>query len=169
MTIKPEIQGLVVIPPNLLSRAINKVKARFDTIPESSSRQTFIYTLLWLTLLYPLIWLWRRLHPTGGAPYNVARSVYSLKFYPPLPSTFPGESLEAANDRLGGMYKIHPELPKPANLVPGPKGVHYLLGRKEGEWFREWEERIRMGTKMRYKGELQGGGEEDAGTGLDGY
>ena len=92
-----------------------------------------------------------------------------MKFYPPLPSTFPAESLEAASDRLGGMYKIHSELPKPAQLAYGPQGVHYLSGRKEGEWFREWEERIRQGVRMRYKGALAGGGEEDAGAGLDGY
>ena len=67
------------------------------------------------------------------------------------------------------MYKIHPEIPQPTTLAPGPKGVHYLLGRREGEWFREWEERIRMGARLRYKGKLEGGGEEEAGTGLDGY
>lgn len=133
------------------------------------TRQTFVYALLWMTLLYPFIWVWQRLHRLGGAPYDVARATYGLKYYPPLPSTFPNENLAEAQDRLGGMYKIHRDLPKPTQLVPGPKGIHYLLGRKEGEWFREWEERIRMGVRMRFRGELQGGGEEDAGTGLDGY
>lgn len=131
--------------------------------------QSFIYVLLWLTMIYPMIWLWQKLHTLGGATYNVAMASYALKFYPPLPSTFPGEDVESAKDRLGGMYKLHRELPKPTHLVYGPKGVHYLLGRKEGEWFREWEERIRMGVRMRFRGELEGGGEEEAGTGLDGY
>jgi hypothetical protein len=67
------------------------------------------------------------------------------------------------------LFKTHPEIPRGATLQPGPKGIYYLLGRREGEWFREWEERIRMGVRMRFVGELQGGGEEDAGTGLDGY
>lgn len=29
-----------------------------------------------------------------------------------------------------------------------------LLGRREGEWYREWEERIRMAVRMRFSGEL---------------
>lgn len=92
-----------------------------------------------------------------------------MKFYPRLPSTFPGETVALASERLPGMYKVHPELPKPAMLVPGPKGVHYLLGRKEGEWFREWEERIKMAARCRYVGEIEGGSTDEAGSGLDGY
>lgn len=93
----------------------------------------------------------------------------AMKFYPPLPATFPDETIQAAQERLPGLFKIHPEIPAGATLQPGPNGVHYLLGRKEGEWFREWEERIRMGVRMRYRGVLEGGDEEDAGVGLDGY
>jgi hypothetical protein len=80
----------------------------------------------------------------------------ALKYYPPLPSTFPGESVDRAQDRLPALYKLHPEMPPNPHLQPGPRGVHYLLGRKEGGWFREWEERIRMAVRMRYKGELVG-------------
>jgi hypothetical protein len=29
--------------------------------------------LLWLTLIYPCIWVWQRLHPRGGGPYSVAK------------------------------------------------------------------------------------------------
>ena len=50
-----------------------------------------------------------------------------MKYYPPLPSTFPSETLEAAQDRLGGMYKMHSELPKPAQLAYGPQGVQFPL------------------------------------------
>jgi hypothetical protein len=92
-----------------------------------------------------------------------------LKYYPPLPSTFAAESLEAAKERLPALYKIHPEIPKNPTLHRGPKGIHYLLGRKEGE-FREWEERIRMGVNMRFKGHLMGArvGETES-LDLDGY
>ena len=92
-----------------------------------------------------------------------------MKYYPPLPATFPDERVKEAQDRLPGLFKIHSEIPTGATLQKGPKGVHYLLGRKEGEWFREWEERIRMGVRMRYRGVLEGGGEGGAGVGLDGY
>jgi hypothetical protein len=93
----------------------------------------------------------------------------ALKSYHPLPSTFPSESLAQAQERLVGLYKTHPEIPKGVQLQNGTKGVYYVLGRKEGEWFREWEERIRMGVRMRYVGELGGGGVEESGSGLDGY
>ncbi|ORY29114.1 hypothetical protein BCR39DRAFT_532672 [Naematelia encephala] len=149
-------RAVIVRPANLLSRMLN---------------HTLIYALLWITLIYPIIWIWQRLHPRGGGPYNVASASYGMKYYPALPSTFPSETLEAAQNRLPGMYKIHPELPHPTRLQPGPKGIHYLLGRKEGEWFREWEDRIRMGVRMRYKGLLEGGGEgeDESGRQLDGY
>ncbi|KAE8542197.1 hypothetical protein D1P53_001682 [Cryptococcus gattii VGV] len=93
----------------------------------------------------------------------------ALKFYPPLPSTFPSEPISSASDRLPSLPKLHPELPPSPQLQYGPKGVHYLVGRKEGEWFREWEERIRMGVRMRYKGVLQGGTVEETRVELDGY
>jgi hypothetical protein len=75
-----------------------------------------------------------------------------------------------AKERLPGLYKLHPEIPKNPTLHRGPKGIHYLLGRKEGEFFREWEERIRMGVNMRFKGHLMGArvGERDS-LDLDGY
>lgn len=93
-----------------------------------------------------------------------------LKYYPPLPATFQSETIQAAQERLASLYKLHPEIPKNPTLAKGPKGVHYLLGRKEGEFFREWEERIRMGVNMRFKGELQGTrvGDRES-LDLDGY
>ena len=61
-------------------------------------------------------------------------------------------------------------MPRATSLQPGPQGIHYLLGRKEGEWFREWEDRIRMGVRMRYRGELKGGrGIDEPPPDLDGY
>jgi hypothetical protein len=78
-----------------------------------------------------------------------------MKFYPPLPGTFPNESVAQARHRLPAMFKLSPEVPKNPTLQRGPKGVHYLLGRREGEWFRTWEEAIRMGARMNYQGELQ--------------
>lgn len=94
----------------------------------------------------------------------------AIKYYPPLPSTFPSEMVSHAEERLPGMYKVHPELPHPTHLQPGPRGVHYLLGRKEGEWFREWEERIRTAVRLRYRGVVEGGGTgTSTGEGLDGY
>ncbi|OXG43553.1 hypothetical protein J010_06701 [Cryptococcus neoformans] len=146
--------AVVVRPNNLLSRALSN---------------PWIYFLSWLFMIYPFIWIWKHFHSLGGAPWDVAFVSYALKFYPPLPSTFPSEPISSASDRLPSLPKLHPELPPKPQLQYGPKGIHYLVGRKEGEWFREWEERIRMGVRMRYKGELQGGTVEETRVELDGY
>ncbi|KAK8843468.1 hypothetical protein IAR55_007125 [Kwoniella newhampshirensis] len=134
--------AIIVKPDNFLSRALGNM---------------FIYFLSWITMIYPLIWIWKRNHPRGGAVWSVARASYAMKYYPPLPSTFANETIGSARDRLPALMKLHPELPADPSLQYGPKGVHYLLGRKEGDWFREWEERIRMGVRVKFKGDLQGG------------
>ncbi|WWC64223.1 uncharacterized protein I303_106831 [Kwoniella dejecticola CBS 10117] len=153
--IKPS--AIVIRPNNIFSRAINN---------------GFIYFLSWITLIWPMIWVLKRMFPRiFGAPWNVTYINYALKCYPPLPSTYPNESIQEAQDRLASLYKLHPELPENPVLQYGPKGVHYLLGRKEGEWFREWEERIRMGVRMKFTGQLEGGvgDAHNVGQGLDGY
>lgn len=105
--------------------------------------------------IFPFIWLWHRFDTErAGRAYDAAVASYGMKFYPPLPNTFRNESIEQAQHRLPAMYKLHPEVPKHAFLNAGPKGVHYLLGRREGEWFREWEERIRTATRLKFQGEL---------------
>lgn len=95
-----------------------------------------------------------------------------MKVYPPLPGTYAGEQVDAARDRLPGLFKLHPELPRSRPFLhAGPKGVHYLLGRREGEWFREWEERIRMAVRTCFKGALTNtrvDGDEEPPE-LDGY
>ncbi|WRT68863.1 uncharacterized protein IL334_005844 [Kwoniella shivajii] len=159
LTVTSEVTppAVVIRPNNIFSRAIN---------------HGFIYFLSWITLIWPMIWILKRVFPRFlGAPWGVAYVNYGLKCYPALPSTYPMETISQAQDRLPSLYKFHPELPKNPTLQYGPKGVHYLLGRKEGEWFREWEERIRMGVRMKHRGELQGGvvGDTNVGVGLDGY
>jgi hypothetical protein len=147
------VDEIHVCPDNWFSRA------------KSSTFGFFMLCLIgFLTLVLPVIVLLRefgigeRNRFIGGGAWKVAYATYGLKAYPPLPGTFTNETLEQARDRLPGMFKLHPYIPKNAakGLVRGPKGVHYLAGRKEGEWFREWEERIRMGVQMQHKGELRG-------------
>lgn len=114
----------------------------------------FCFFFLIVTLVYPFLWVWQRLSPRGGAPYDVARSTYAMKFYPPLPSTYPAETVQQAQDRLPGLFKLHPEVPRDPFLHKGPRGVHYLLGQREGSFYREWDERVRMAVRMFYHGEL---------------
>ncbi|WVO18263.1 hypothetical protein L204_105974 [Cryptococcus depauperatus] len=147
--------GFIVRPDNRLSRALGN---------------TFIYFLSWIFLAYPLIWILTRCFPKiFGGKLDIVTTTYAMKWYPPLPYTYPDESLLSAKDRLPSLYKIHPEIPIDPPLQVGPKGIHYQLGRREGEWFREWEERIQMAVRMRYVGELMSCERGDNGAGLDGY
>ncbi|ODN91403.1 hypothetical protein L198_05917 [Cryptococcus wingfieldii CBS 7118] len=155
VTLDVDDRVVIVHPNNFLSRILGN---------------SFVYFLSWLFMIYPLIWFWKRWSSRGGAPWDVTVATYALKFYPPLPHTFPSEPLPDAQSRLPSLYKLNPQLPKEPQLVQGPKGVHYLVGRKEGGWFREWEERIRMGVRTRFRGELVGGTVgEDQRVELDGY
>jgi hypothetical protein len=92
-----------------------------------------------------------------------------MKYFRPLPSTSPFETIPEAQVRLKGLYELYPEIPRDASLSLGPNGVHYLLGMREGDWFRQWEERIRMGVRMRFKGEMKAGRIGVRGVDLDGY
>ena len=167
VTIEVDYAELHVCPPNWFSRVKSSGFAFF-----------FVCFIGCLTFIAPIICILRALgigehnRFIGGGSWKVAYATYGLKSYPPLPGTYISETVDQARERLPGMYKLHPELPKYAarGLVKGPKGVHYLAGRKEGEWFREWEERIRMGVQMRHKGELLGGLQEERRMPeLDGY
>ncbi|GMK56641.1 hypothetical protein CspeluHIS016_0304810 [Cutaneotrichosporon spelunceum] len=133
------------------------------------------WTILLMVLFWwavPFIWLWRKFDDRLGGPYKVAIAAYGMKVYPPLPNTFKNESLGQAQHRLASLFKTHPEIPANPRLQRGPKGVHYLLGEREGQWFREWEERIRMAVRMRHVGELENPRVIDDGMeepDLDGY
>ncbi|KAL7421438.1 hypothetical protein Q5752_004324 [Cryptotrichosporon argae] len=143
-----------VRPNNWLSRAVHA---------------PWIFAILCVTLVYPLIWIWQRLHRLGGGVYDVAHISYGMKSYLPLPATHAAETIPQARARLPELRKSHPHIPQDAALVAGPQGVHYLAGRKEGEWFREWEERVRMGVRMGFRGVLDDARVEVERVELDGY
>lgn len=98
------------------------------------------YLMIIFFWVVPLIWIWSHIDQRrAGGPYEVAVASYGLKVYPALPGTYANERVEQAKHRLPGLFKLYPFIPRDPFLHQGPKGVHYLLGRKEGEWFREWE------------------------------
>ncbi|KAI0031147.1 hypothetical protein K488DRAFT_25836, partial [Vararia minispora EC-137] len=74
--------------------------------------------LLWILLIYPFIWLFKRFHPQGYGKWAVAGSAHALtRFY--------------ANG------------PPPVGQSAGTAGHAQPEGLREGEWFKRWEETIR--------------------------
>ncbi|WRT68862.1 uncharacterized protein IL334_005843 [Kwoniella shivajii] len=132
----------------------------------------FIYFLSWVTAVYPLFYVFKCVFPRiGGAPWSVACANYALKAYKPLPTTYPDESLTSAQDRVSTLRHTHPEVPENAILQYGPDGIYYLVGKREGEWFKEWEAKIKLAVKKKFKGVLDEKIEIDnmAAKNLDGY
>lgn len=87
----------------------------------------------------------------------------ALKFYPPVPGTHPAETAEHARARR----PILGSLGSDPLLVPGPHGVHYLAGRREGEWLNKWQQRIVDAVHSETKGRLNAGVDDN--RLLDGY
>ncbi|WOO80957.1 uncharacterized protein LOC62_03G004487 [Vanrija pseudolonga] len=92
--------------------------------------------LMYLTCVWCCVKGWQRLDKNGGAPYEVVVASYGMKTYPPLPGTYPAETLATALERFPAVAAAHPEIPGDAGgyLVYGPKGVHYQLGESEDEF-----------------------------------
>ena len=90
--------------------------------------------LLWILLIYPFIWLYKRFNHRGGGRWEVCGGAYALKTWQIQP---PGTQMPMyAND---GRWQQTPE------------GVVHLIGEREGEWFQRWEGTIRDAVRRRVR------------------
>ena len=79
-----------------------------------------------ITPIYPWIWSFQRLfHPHGSGRWAVGGSAYALKRWVPVP-----ESQGEVQDDVA-------------------EGRRMLIGEREGEWFKRWEETIRHSVVAR--------------------
>ncbi|KAI9459198.1 hypothetical protein BJY52DRAFT_387488 [Lactarius psammicola] len=99
---------VIVRPDMRISRAISNPWIKF---------------LLIITLIYPCIWLFQRLHPRGGGRWAVGGGAYALKRWAQVPY-----------DVVPGM------VPEIHETIDGPR---ILIGEREGRWFKKWEGTIR--------------------------
>jgi len=107
----------------------------------------WIKFLLFLTLIYPLIWLFKRFHPRGGGCWDVCGGAYALK--------------RIEQEAPAQQHKMHTESPfrdaveildvsaQSSSLVDTSSGSMRVLGLREGEWFRRWEGTIRRAVLNR--------------------
>jgi hypothetical protein len=82
-------------------------------------------SLKWLPItasIYPWIWLFKRLHPHGGGRWAVGGGAYALKRW--------------VREPQGKMQGV-------------AVGRRMLIGEREGEWFKRWEETIRQSVVAR--------------------
>lgn len=100
---------------------------------------TWLKLLLFLTLVLPFIWLWRRYAPRGGGHWQVCGGAYALKQW-----------RFATDDELA-----HPD--PAASFAKTADGMKRSVGTREGEWFRAWEGTIQtaVGARMREQVPMQ--------------
>lgn len=112
----PPASDLIIIrPANALSQLLSNIWIKF---------------LLWITLIYPFIWLYKRFHERGGGIWKVCGGGYPLKVVLPLPKA-DGDNLPTFEEAAGS-----------SSSVVVRTGT-YVVGEREGEWFRKWENTIR--------------------------
>jgi hypothetical protein len=112
----PSANDLIIIrPTNSLSKLVSNM---------------FIKVLLCVTLIYPFIWLFKRFHDRGGGVWKVCGGGYPLKVVLPLPRE-DGDQLPTFEEAAGSSSSA---------VV---QARTYVIGEREGEWFRKWENTIR--------------------------
>jgi len=120
----------------------NNIYIRPDTPLSRALSNVWIKVILWVLLIYPFVWLFRRFHEHGGGRWRVCGAAYALNRTAPTAS------------RTGSDGTAPPNLAEP--LEGGPFGV------REREWFKAWEGTIKnavlTGTRssqpLRRPGEL---------------
>ena len=95
--------------------------------------------LLWITLLYPFIWLFKRLAAEGGGKWEVCGGAYALKAWQFITPQQPAASGDAPPE-----YTV-----TDTSVVHTDKGAARLVGVKEGEWFSQWEGTIKRAVTGR--------------------
>ncbi|KAF9651870.1 hypothetical protein BDM02DRAFT_3065610, partial [Thelephora ganbajun] len=112
----PSANDLIIIrPTNTLSKLVSNM---------------WVKLLLWITLIYPFIWLFKRFHKRGGGVWKVCGGGYPLKVVLPLPRD-DGDQLPTFEEVAGNSSSVH------------VRAETYVIGEREGEWFRKWENTIR--------------------------
>lgn len=139
-----------VRPTNRLSRTLSNKWIKF---------------LLWILLIYPFIWLFKRFHSRGGGQWRVAGGAYATKAWVHLRDSVESEDVtqylarkqDSSNElpeySAVASTSVRPGLPRAGTslgrLRRTPQGISKLVGVREGEWFKAWEGTIRRAVIAR--------------------
>ncbi|KAH9858151.1 hypothetical protein C2E23DRAFT_167224 [Lenzites betulinus] len=100
----------------------NTIRVRPDTALSRALAHTWVKVLLWLFLIYPFVWFYKRYDEHGGGKWEVCGGAWALKYWEPDPTgVIPG--MDDANGRI----------------VPTMGGAVRMMGLREGEWFQQWQ------------------------------
>lgn len=116
---------VIVRPDNHLSRTISN---------------KWLLAFLWLFLIYPFIWLYKRFGQQGGGQWAVCGGAYALKFWTPV-------NLPPRQDTL----EPPPPFEENGAMVHVGQGVYTFVGMREGQWFEQWEGTVRRAVKRKLR------------------
>ncbi|PPQ62818.1 hypothetical protein CVT24_000512 [Panaeolus cyanescens] len=132
---------ICIRPDNRLSRALSS---------------TLIKALLWVTLIYPFIWLFKRFNRAGGGRWEIFSGAFGLVHIVPIGEQDTDVQLithskSASDDQeesntdliLASSSSLAITKRSVVEIPPGSDNLHDVTGYREGEWFREWENTIR--------------------------
>ncbi|KAJ3484332.1 hypothetical protein NLJ89_g11988 [Agrocybe chaxingu] len=166
-TFLPSLSRIAIRPDNRLSRTLSS---------------TLYKVLLWIFLIYPFIWLFKRFHSRGGGRWEVCGGAYPLKQWVPLEAGeaapdvgvedlegLPSYAAAAYGDgglSAGAGMVVTRRASRFMQTTTGPKK---LVGLKEGEWFRSWEGVITRAVIGRYQSSVPIPRTNSEASALDGY
>lgn len=138
-----------------------KICIRADNRLSRILSKTWVKVLLFIFLIYPFIWLFKRYNSRGGGRWEVCGGAYALKRLQPATR----EEYEYLQS--GG------QLPPTYRIIETEYGPAKLFGLQEGEWFRHWETVIKRSVARGLQDSEPlrdvGDGPVDYAAALDGY
>ncbi|KAI0695182.1 hypothetical protein BC835DRAFT_1273768 [Cytidiella melzeri] len=140
----------------------DQVHVRADNWLSRTLSIKWLVVLLWITLLYPFIWLYKRYAHGGGGKWEVCGGAYALKSWKLIdytntgiinddaPPPFPG----TLNDSTNTIPHFSASSLNSKTLVNTQMGVAEVVGMREGEWFQMWEGTIKRAVMGRLKSQV---------------
>ncbi|OAX44267.1 hypothetical protein K503DRAFT_789010 [Rhizopogon vinicolor AM-OR11-026] len=114
----------------------------------------WIKFLLFLTLIYPFIWLLRRFHPRGGGRWDVCGGAYALKRVEQVaPAQQFTRDIGHTESPFRDAVEVLDTTAQSSSLADPSGGRTRVVGLREGEWFRRWEGTIRRAVLNRLQDE----------------
>lgn len=137
--IRPFSYGLNTNITVEFSSSADTISIRPSTKFSRALSKTWVCVLLWILLVYPFIWLYRRFH---GGHWEVAGAAFPLRAWKHCEDSIPGESAaEYRTRRLkegAEVASIGSEGADERVMAESPQGVSQLVGTNERDWFNTW-------------------------------
>lgn len=138
----------------------DRVHVRANNWLSRTLSNKWLVVVLWITLLYPFVWLFKQFYHGGGGKWEVCGGAYALKSWRLVDYQNTSNPPSLANPNLHSAMDAPPP-PFPGTqqlnsktLVNTQMGVAEVVGVREGEWFQMWEGTIKRAVIGRLKSQV---------------